>query len=171
MRRLICTFVVRIWHKQVFSWRGSYDWWSNLENENLIFFFYLKQIWAAAWRNQQNDLCAQRILRSAQSDQSSQPWVLSYPLSAQQRLWSDWADAQADLSLRWAHISCRMFCHASAHFTAPSELRVYMMSYPVKLKNRNIFIFLERNSRWQVDVCVTVTRYSIYIWASRSLRS
>ena len=30
-------------------------------------------------------------------------WVLSYPLSAQQRLWSDWTDAQADLSLRWAH--------------------------------------------------------------------
>ena len=30
-------------------------------------------------------------------------WVLSYPLSAQQRLWSDWADAQADLGLRWAH--------------------------------------------------------------------
>ena len=30
-------------------------------------------------------------------------WVLSYPLSAQQRLWSDWADAQADLSLRWVH--------------------------------------------------------------------
>ena len=29
-------------------------------------------------------------------------WVLSYPLSAQQRLRSDWADAQADLSLRWA---------------------------------------------------------------------
>ena len=28
--------------------------------------------------------------------------VLSYPLSAQRRLWSDWADAQADLSLRWA---------------------------------------------------------------------
>ena len=31
------------------------------------------------------------------------PWVFSYPLSAQQRLWSDWADTQADLSLRWAH--------------------------------------------------------------------
>ena len=30
-------------------------------------------------------------------------WVLSYPLSAQRRVWSDWADAQADLSLRWAH--------------------------------------------------------------------
>ena len=30
-------------------------------------------------------------------------WVLSYPLSAQRTLWSDWANAQADLSLRWAH--------------------------------------------------------------------
>ena len=30
-------------------------------------------------------------------------WVLSYPLSAKRRLWSDWADAQADPSLRWAH--------------------------------------------------------------------
>ena len=30
-------------------------------------------------------------------------WVLSYRLSAQQRLWSDWAVAQADLSVRWAH--------------------------------------------------------------------
>ena len=29
-------------------------------------------------------------------------WVLSYPVSVQRRLWSDWADAQADLSLRWA---------------------------------------------------------------------
>ena len=30
-------------------------------------------------------------------------WVLIYPLSAQRRLWSDWADGQADLSFRWAH--------------------------------------------------------------------
>ena len=30
-------------------------------------------------------------------------WVLSYPLSAQRRLWSNWADAQADLSFRWVH--------------------------------------------------------------------
>ena len=29
--------------------------------------------------------------------------VLSYPWSAQRRHWSDWADSQADLSLRWAH--------------------------------------------------------------------
>ena len=30
-------------------------------------------------------------------------WALSYPQSAQRRLWSDWVNAQADLSLRWAH--------------------------------------------------------------------
>ena len=40
--------------------------------------------------------------------------VLSYPLSSQRRLWSDWADAQADLSLRWAHRSFCWFCHEAA---------------------------------------------------------
>ena len=32
-----------------------------------------------------------------------QTWVLSYPLSAQRGLCSDWADAQPDLSLHWEH--------------------------------------------------------------------
>ena len=40
-------------------------------------------------------------------------WVLSYPLSAQRRLWSDWC--QAGLSLRWAH-SHFLVCHVAAHF-------------------------------------------------------
>ena len=57
-------------------------------------------------------LCAQRRLRSAGHPPSliwvfavrmMKAWTLSYQLSAQQRLWSDWANAQADLSLRWAH--------------------------------------------------------------------
>ena len=70
------------------------------------------QIWAATWQNQQSE-CAP----SKDSDQPGRPpslirvfavrmkkpWVLSYPLSTQGRLWSDWADAQADLGLRWAH--------------------------------------------------------------------
>ena len=41
--------------------------------------------------------------------------LLSYSLSAQRRLWSDWADAQADLSLRWAHMPFCWFCHDAAH--------------------------------------------------------
>ena len=67
--------------------------------------------WAATWQNQQSEC--------APSEDSDQPghlsslirvfairmktWVLSYPLSAQRRLWSDWADPQADLSLHWVH--------------------------------------------------------------------
>ena len=68
--------------------------------------------WAATWQNQQNE-CAP----TEYSDQPGHPpslirvfavrmkiaWVISYLLSAQRRLWSDWGDAQADLSLRWAH--------------------------------------------------------------------
>ena len=43
------------------------------------------------------------------------PWVHSYPLSAQRRLWSDWADAQADLSSLGEHSFC-WFCHVAAHY-------------------------------------------------------
>ena len=47
MRRLICTFVVRIWLKQVFSWRGSYI--QIYPNENLeslqdIFIFFTSHL-------------------------------------------------------------------------------------------------------------------------------
>ena len=64
-------------------------------------------IWAATWQNQQIG-----CVPCKGSDQPwhlpsrlwsvcmKKAWVLSYPLSAQRRLWSDWADAQADLSLR-----------------------------------------------------------------------
>ena len=55
-------------------------------------------IWAVTRQNQQCG-CAP----SKDSDQPGHPPSLSYPLSAQRRLWSDWTDAQADLSLRWAH--------------------------------------------------------------------
>ena len=73
---------------------------------------YSNSYWAASWQNQQNDC--------APSEDTDQPghlpslirvfavrmkkaWVLSYSLSPQWRLCSDWVDAQADLSLHWAH--------------------------------------------------------------------
>ena len=76
---------------------------------NVVNFY---SIWATTWQNQQ---CG-----SAPSEDSDQPghprslirvfavrmkkaWVLSYPLRAQRRLWSDWADAQMVVSLHWAH--------------------------------------------------------------------
>ena len=53
-------------------------------------------------------------------------WVLSYPLSTQWRLWSDWADAQADLSLCWAYIhSFCWFCHVAAQmFWSEQSLQI-----------------------------------------------
>ena len=57
--------------------------------------------WATSWQNQQNDICAQRRIRSAwasaKSDQRlrcrsvrmEKHWVLSYPLSVLRRPWSD----------------------------------------------------------------------------------
>ena len=85
-------------------------------------FFRFLHKWAAAWQNQQNDLCAQRRLGSAwadaQSDQSSlcAQCLAKVPmlLHVDSEDWSDWADAQTDLSLRWAHRSFCWFCRAVA---------------------------------------------------------
>ena len=90
-------------------------------------------IWAATWQNQQNG-CA----FSEDSDQPGHPhslirvlavgmkkaWFLSYPLSAQRRLWSDWADAQADLRLRWAHTHFVGSVMSWLKYTAKHSLRL-----------------------------------------------
>ena len=96
------------------------------------------------WANKTNKMaCAP----SEDSDQHGHPpsmirvfavhikkaWVLSYPLSAQRRLWSDWVDAQADLSLHWEHRSFCRFCH---------EADQMWKSYPQYLqrcKHYNVF--------------------------------
>ena len=54
-------------------------------------------------------------------------WVLSYPLTALRRLWSDWADAQADLSLSWAQSFC-WFCHL---FSTDDKICYPMLSFMV----------------------------------------
>ena len=59
-----------------------------------------------------------------QSDQNlccphEETFGLKLPLRAQRGLGSDWAKAQADLSLRWAHRSFCWFCHAAAHVSTP----------------------------------------------------
>ena len=56
----------------------------------------IRQVWS------ESSLCAQ--------------WVAKNPcfLRADSEDWSDWADAQADLSLRWAHMPLSWFCHEAA---------------------------------------------------------
>ena len=102
-------------------------------------------IWAASWQNQQ---C--HYAPSEDSDQPGHPpslirvfavrmkkaWVLiathwadsedsDQPGHPQRRLWSDWADAQANLSLRWAHthfvgfVTMRLICYAKNLWFCP----------------------------------------------------
>ena len=56
-------------------------------------------------------------------------WALSYPLRAQRRLWSDWADAQADLNLCWAHSSFCWFCHEAAHIYCVCEQQRLLLDW------------------------------------------
>ena len=75
--------------------------------------------WSAAQQNQQ--------MTCAPSEDSNPPNltrvfavrltevnVISYPYSAQRRLWSDWADAQTARSLRWSHMSVCLCWRAQA---------------------------------------------------------
>ena len=67
--------------------------------------------WAARWQNQQSDCAPAKTQISLGSrpvwSESSlcAQWVAKDPmfLHADSEDWSDWADAQSDLSLRWAH--------------------------------------------------------------------
>ena len=96
--------------------------------------------WAATWQNQQNGCAPMKdsgqpgyppsLIRGFAVSRKK-AWVLSYALSAQQRLWlawawSDWADAQADLSLRWAHThTFCWFCHVVAQMLPYTSECVY----------------------------------------------
>ena len=79
-------------------------------------------------------------------------WVFSYPLSGHQSLWSDWADAQADRSLRWVHRSF-WFRHAVAQM--------------VLLCNRKCFLhFLRKMGKlksWSKDLVASINNNVVYV--------
>ena len=64
---------------------------------------------------------------------------LGYPLSAQRRLWSDWADAQADLSRRWAHT------HFIGFVVSRLKYYYYYLVFTIQLPYNPI------GDRWQVN--------------------
>ena len=92
--------------------------------------------------------------------------ILSYPLSAQQRLWSDWANAQADLSLRWAHMPFCWFCHDAAQMYlqildkrqfSPSSFVLWLTCY-------NDISYCRRCFRWQLSASREI--FEIYVQGS-----
>ena len=147
MRRLICAFIVRIWQKQVFLWLGSFitscKGWVILILP-LVCYLDGQEDKFELPRDKTNKMtCAP----SKDSDQTGHPpslirvfavrmkkaWILNYPLSEQRRLWSDWADAQADMSLCWAHMPFCWFCHEVAHLMFFVIVMVKLFWFPCPL--------------------------------------
>ena len=64
------------------------------------------------------------------------------PPRALQRLWSDWVDAQADLSLRWVHRSVWRFCHEAAQLLlAHLRRRLTRWAYSIAMVRRpSVFV-------------------------------
>ena len=112
----------------VLSWGGSYFYiiwticiWLRMDStiDLRIEAHFWNHSWVTRYRNElPHDKTNKMACASSEdSDQPGEPhslirvfavrmkkaWVLSYPLSAQQRVWSDRADTQADLSLHWSH--------------------------------------------------------------------
>ena len=94
--------------------------------------------WAASWQNQQNDCVPGEdpdqpghlpSLIRVFAVRMKKAWVLSYPLSTQRRLWSDWANAQADLSLCRVHMPFCWFCYEAAQIH-------YVLGYWLSLRLR-----------------------------------
>ena len=152
----------------------------------LILYFNINDfyIWAASWQNQRSD-CAP----SENSDQPGHPpslirvfacaqWVAKDPmfLHADSEDWSDWADVQADLSLRWAH----------SHFVGFVTRRlIYLfqhgcpwMKWTVPLEtvnvNAEIITHMQANRRcWAVKVQrrhVNLIYAAQYSWSRRLFR-
>ena len=135
-------------------------------NSSWYFFPYahvsIVNIWVATWQNQQNE-CAP----SEDSDQPGhppslirvlavhmkKPCVLNYPLSTQRRLWSDWADSQADPSIRWAH----------THFVG------FVMSWLIWFGYSLESSQLDSSSKYHVSH--DMTKPIIWVWAQQRLRS
>ena len=113
---------------------------------------------------------------SKDSDQPGQPpilirvfavrmkkaWVLSYPMSAQRSLWSDWADAQAYLSLRWVHSHFASFVMSCLNWAASSEfVSSSIPSWQILTAHAQPF----RGAR-DLAFCLKVPLDSLLVWAS-----
>ena len=82
-------------------------------------------------------------------------WVLSYPMSAQRSLWSDWEDAQADLSLLGAQVSLLVLsCCGSCYF---STMLLSLLSHKLNTEyvSEFFFFFLVLFGTKRLIICVT----------------
>ena len=143
--------------------------------------------WAASWQNQQCGMCAYRKTQismdirpvwSVYSARMKKAWILSYPFSAQRRLWSDWADAQADLNLRWTHINFVGFVTRRLDCTImfqsfrtdrsgqTVQTRIRLLLISVYIDCNSLCIFWMHYSK-QKPSCLTFRVIIAYFWVSK----
>ena len=69
MHRLVCTFVVRIWLKQVFSWHGSNNTlvWAGVPHELVVLYYLIVNVqffWVTVWTHPDQTACISHSLLS-----------------------------------------------------------------------------------------------------------
>ena len=74
----------------------------------------------------------------------------------QRRLWSDWADAQADLRLRWAHIPFYWLCHEAAHMSSYKSLSTKLF----KVTRTHLIICLNILRELNIAIFSTILNFS-----------
>ena len=105
-----------------------YQYWLLIE----VYEYHKNKKWATSWQNQQKwHVCPGktqislgiRPVWSVFAVSMKKHWALN--LSAQERLWSDWADAQAYLSLCWVQISLLVLSWGSWNVWIPEKLELF----------------------------------------------
>ena len=91
-------------------------------------------------------ICAPSLIRVF-AVRMKKHWDLSYPLSVQRSLWSVRADAQADLKLRWAHMSFCWFCRAAA--------QIVYCKYLVRIRSSTF---------WVISIFLDIDLFFFYLW-------
>ena len=117
-------------------------------------------------------------------------WFLSYPMSAQRRFWSDWADGQADLSLRWAHshivgVVMRRLKYSllllwwrslNRHFSHDMTKPTKWVCAQRRLSTFNINWLLKEYYWWLINICKSIVEtwshlHACLIWSKCPIMS
>ena len=92
---------------------------------------------------------------------SMDSWGPNVSSCGQGRLWSDWVDAQADLSLHWAQWSFCWLCHEAAHLT--NTLLLLALGGIVKPYSSNV-LTIKSNEKKDNKQCLSDTPRSNSQW-------
>ena len=131
------------------------DWHATYENCNELSYvdIFLTELWAASWQTptkwhvrpaKTQISLGIRPVWSVFPVRLKKAWVLSYPLSVQRRLWSDLADAKADLTLRRAHSHFVGFVMRRLNIIGAlyGSLKYMAFSMPASIWEKNINLWI-----------------------------